>query len=280
MKLPSIKLSKQTKEQLSTAGWTTLGVFVLIFTAQRLAGIFDKEQGVIQAIVHMSVSLFALRYFLRAFQFSPAECGITRPKLSLVDLGVILLILAAFCGLIFSYPGRLVWSGLSRAQMLSILSYAAYNGVKSPVVEELFFRGFLMKVYQNYWGKTAAVLIISLVFTLPHVPANLSPQQYLLSFSGYFAFSLLLAFLRLYDGHVWGCVLLHSVWNIVLGQAFVVKIDAEIRHAFFTYLIDPSLVTEQQRINFHQGLIGIALLAGTFVVAALYLKTHKTNQRA
>ncbi|GEM_PF-3677393 len=280
MKLPVIKLSDQSQEQISTAIWRTLGVFVLFYIAQGIASAFQREPGAIQGIVHMAIALFGLRYFLRSFQLSPQECGIIRPKLGLTDIGLIILILAAYAGLILSFPGRLVWSGLSRAEMLTILSYAVYNGIKSPVVEELFFRGFLFKMYQNYWGKTAAVLLTSLVFTLPHLRGNQSPQQYFISFIGYFTISLLLAFLRLHDGHVWGCVLLHSVWNVLVGHAFIVKIDAEIRSAFFTYLIDPSLVTDQQRLKLHLGQICILLLATAFVLAALYIKKRKANQRA
>lgn len=281
MKLPVIKLSDQSKEQISTAIWRTLGVFVLFYIAHAIASAFQREPGAIQGIVHMAIALFGLRYFLRSFQFSPQECGIIRPKLGFTDIGLILLILAAFTGLILSFPGQLVWSGLSRAEMLTILSYAVYNGIKSPVVEELFFRGFLFKMYQNYWGKTAAVLLTSLVFTLPHLRGNLSPQQYLISFICYFTFSLLLVFLRLYDGHVWGCVLLHNVWNVVLGHNFVVRVSTQInRDAFLTYLIDPSLVTDSLQLKHQLGLFGIALVGNVFVIAALYFKKRKANQRA
>lgn len=280
MKLPAVNLSEQTKKQLSSAVWTTLGVIVLIFVAEATAGIFYRGLSAGRGLIHIAISLLGLRYFLRSFGLSLKDCGITRPKLGFTDIGLILLILGVFSGLILSFPGHLVWSGLSREVSLGILSAAFYVGIKSPVVEELLFRGFLFKMHHNYWGRATAVLITSLVFTLIHIRGNLNPQQQLWHLTMVFLGSLLFAFLRLYDGHVWGCVLLHSVWNIVLGHAFLVKIDAEIREAFFTYLIDPSLVTDQQQRKLYLGYVGILLLAIAFVLAALYLKKRKSNQRA
>lgn len=88
---------------------------------------------------------------------------------------------------------------------LSMLLYASFIG---PVVEELIYRGIVLRIFQHY-GKTVAIFLSALLFGLMH--ENI-PQ-------GAFAFGLgiVLGYVAL-EYSVYWAILLHIVNNFIFGD--------------------------------------------------------------
>lgn len=77
--------------------------------------------------------------------------------------------------------------------------------VIAPLVEEIVFRGALLKALQKSLNLPIAVLTSSALFALVHI----NPVQ-----MGYaFVLGLILCILRLKSGSLWGCVAMHIAFN-------------------------------------------------------------------
>ena len=80
----------------------------------------------------------------------------------------------------------------------------------APLVEEVVYRGVLYSAFQRSIGTAAAVVLVTLLFALVHVP------QYYPSFSTIFLLtllSLILTLVRVYTGNLLPCIVLHTIFN-------------------------------------------------------------------
>jgi membrane protease YdiL (CAAX protease family) len=82
--------------------------------------------------------------------------------------------------------------------------------VIAPIVEEAFFRGFAFKALRPRWGGWPAAIISSLLFGVAHLSTSsiglLIPTAFL---------GLLLVYLYVRTGSLWGSVAVHSGFNAV-----------------------------------------------------------------
>ena len=95
----------------------------------------------------------------------------------------------------------------SRATVYVVAFMATFM---APVVEEVIYRGLLYSAFQRALGVPAAFLIVTLMFSLVHVP------QYYPSYSTIFLLTLLsvaLTALRVRSGNLLPCIILHMIFN-------------------------------------------------------------------
>ena len=117
--------------------------------------------------------------------------------------------------------------------------------IAAPVVEELFFRGFVLHRFAHKWGTGAGVLGSSALFAVGHV-----------EWIGHFVTGLIFALIYLRTRSLWMSVLAHAVYNGI----FAVSIG----YSFFTHQPD-----ETQTIAQFQDTLGggvLALAAGMFLM--------------
>ena len=100
---------------------------------------------------------------------------------------------------------RMIKSSKSVLYTIAILSV-----LTAPLIEEVVYRGVLYSAFQRSVGQSAAVVLVTLLFALVHVP------QYWPSFSTIFLLtllSLILTLLRVYSGNLLPAVVLHTIFN-------------------------------------------------------------------
>ena len=152
--------------------------------------------------------------------------GLTRPKrpwwrasisgllILGASLGGVQLYLMAVTALGLDYlvpsdlPGDLLLPG--GLVILTVIALA----VVTPVAEEVFFRGFLLKGLVNRWGAAAGIIISAAVFAGLHFqPAVIVPV---------FITGLLLGALYWHTGSLWPGILVHGAQNLIatLGIIF------------------------------------------------------------
>lgn len=79
--------------------------------------------------------------------------------------------------------------------------------VWTPIAEEAFFRGFVLRGMANRWGFAPALVVSAAVFAALHLsPPLLLPV---------FVTGLLLGFLYLRTGSLWPCIAVHAAQNLV-----------------------------------------------------------------
>ena len=87
-------------------------------------------------------------------------------------------------------------------------------GLVAPVVEELFFRGFLFGLYRRRQPVWVAYIVSSVVFTLLHLqPGRMNVQQMAGLATGIFLLATLLAWLYQHTGSLYPGMVAHAVNN-------------------------------------------------------------------
>jgi membrane protease YdiL (CAAX protease family) len=92
-----------------------------------------------------------------------------------------------------------------KADGLSYLAFAAAIALIAPVVEELFFRGLLLRSLQNYLGETPAIVVSGLIFGVSHFQPLLIP--------GLSAVGILFAVLTVRTGRLGPAIWAHAAFN-------------------------------------------------------------------
>lgn len=90
----------------------------------------------------------------------------------------------------------------------------------APVVEEVVYRGVLFSAFQRSIGTVAAVMLVTTLFALVHVP------QYYPSYSTIFLLtllSLILTLVRVYTGNLLPCIILHTIFNAFQSALLVAE---------------------------------------------------------
>jgi hypothetical protein len=80
----------------------------------------------------------------------------------------------------------------------------------APLIEEVIYRGVLYSAFQRTVGVAPAVLFVTLIFALVHVPQYYeSPATLALLL----ILSLVLTLMRAYSGNLLPCIILHTIVN-------------------------------------------------------------------
>jgi membrane protease YdiL (CAAX protease family) len=90
------------------------------------------------------------------------------------------------------------------ALLLSLLAIAV-----APIVEELFFRGFLYTNVRAYWGFPLTIVITSGYYAALHFGASIVPPLLM------FPYGLIAGLVRERYGSVKPAIYLHVVWNLI-----------------------------------------------------------------
>lgn len=96
--------------------------------------------------------------------------------------------------------------------------------VTAPLVEEIVYRGILYPAWQRLTGSTAAVIIVTLSFALPHIPQYWPNMAVIGSIT---TLSLILTIVRARTGNLLHCYLIHLVFNGV--QAILIVLETLVR---------------------------------------------------
>ena len=100
-------------------------------------------------------------------------------------------------------------------------------GIMAPVVEELFFRGFLFGMYRRRQPLWVAYVASSVLFTLLHLmPGQMNVQQMAGLSVGIFLLAILLAWLYQHTGSLYPGMVAHAINNatgLLLFYAFGIR---------------------------------------------------------
>ncbi len=106
-------------------------------------------------------------------------------------------------------------AGMTPAQLKDLAPWALLFVLSNGFMEELHFRGLLLKPFENLLGPLGANLCIALFFTLIHAPAQYAPD--ILPFLGIvFVLALLWGILIQKTDSLWGAVLIHAGADLLI----------------------------------------------------------------
>jgi membrane protease YdiL (CAAX protease family) len=99
---------------------------------------------------------------------------------------------------------------IMRSSMAARITLALVAALTAPLVEELVYRGLLYPALQRVTGTFWAVLLVSILFTLPHVPQYYNNAAVV---TVIFVLSLSLTLVRALTGRLLPCFIIHLIFN-------------------------------------------------------------------
>jgi len=182
-----------------------LAIVVSLFPAWSLIANVGRLVGIFAVLLIAGISVLMSVAGLRQWYACPAlrALGWTVPGPRFLVIAIISGLAAAFAVVV-----------VARAAGISIIRDPAATAVLTvtigPIVEELFFRGFLQTCLSAITGAIPAVIITAICFAAIHGPETL------LRFSCFTVTGAAYGFLRLRSGSVAASTLMHSTYNFAL----------------------------------------------------------------
>lgn len=203
--------------------------FVLFLAGDFLSSVpFDLLFSVVQLPVRELYSILRMAgcllftwllfwlYTTRVLRLSMSAFGIT---FAVKKWGVLLaVLLPAFVAGAFLLIGDTVINVSAFRKILLIAAACALMALKAGILEEMLFRGYIMKLIENRWNKYAAIMLPSFLFSLVHIPSMETfsiAGVLLLVISGTLA-GVMFSLAAWKGNSISNSVLLHAVWNFVM----------------------------------------------------------------
>jgi membrane protease YdiL (CAAX protease family) len=105
----------------------------------------------------------------------------------------------------------------SRTALLIVAFMATFT---APIVEEVIYRGILYSPLQRSIGVPAAVVAVTLIFSLVHVPQYYESPQTIVLLT---VLSLILTLMRVFSGSLLPCIILHTMVNGFQSAALILE---------------------------------------------------------
>ncbi|MCI8622392.1 MAG: CPBP family intramembrane metalloprotease [Provencibacterium sp.] len=155
-------------------------------------------------------------YTIKRLHLKMEDFGIT---FGVQSWGIVLaVLLPAFVVMAFLIVGKAEINPLVFSDRILVVVASMLTALKAGILEEMLFRGFIMKLLENRWGKTVAILLPSFLFSLAHIPSMESftvGGVMLLAVSGTLV-GVMFSLVAYQGGSISNNALIHSVWNFVM----------------------------------------------------------------
>jgi len=135
------------------------------------------------------------------------------------------------------------------AEIVIAVTYSIIAALKAGVLEEMLFRGYILKLLETKWGKPVAFLVPSFLFSLLHLPSmdELSVAGVLLLMISGTLVGLMFSLVTWKGNSISNSILLHAMWNFILVTDIVhiTTVQGVYGEPFFSIIIpsDNVLVT-------------------------------------
>lgn len=226
----------------------------------------------ISGIVYIFLTYFLLKLFVaKYFHQNLYDFGIGHfhVKWKWVIIGLLLPILITVIYLFI--PGRFVITQKSTSEILAVVSRGLFfTGFGAGFVEEMVFRGIIMTLVKDKWGKLIAIVIPSLLFGLVHIIGmSFNFLNTLLVILAGTMVGIMFSLIAYESKSIWNNALVHSLWNSVIISG-IFTISTKVDHYNITnYLLrTKSLLITGGQFGIESSLI--ALLGYSLVSSYAY----------
>lgn len=219
------------------------GIGILIFSSVigSIAYSLPLPEGImafLNCVIYVGITYGLIKlYCEKVIHIKLEDCRITKPKVSPVwALCALLLPVGVSCALMCT-TGIFVANSMNVSKITNIILVALFGaGISAGVVEEMVFRGFIMRMIEERWGRFAAVIVPSVIFALLHIiNIDMNLRDIILLLIAGTSVGIMFSLIVYQSGSIWSSALVHGMWNfIMIGDI----LDINIKHnteAIFSY---------------------------------------------
>ena len=160
--------------------------------------------------------LFFWLYTTKLLHLKMKDFGI---NLNMKKWGVILsILLPAFVVATFFIVGKAEVKTFALNNTVLIVIASVTMALKAGILEEMLFRGFIMKLLENRWNKYIAILVPSFIFSLVHIPSmeNFTIGGVVLLIISGTLVGIMFSIVTYKGKSISNSIFMHSVWNFVM----------------------------------------------------------------
>lgn len=177
-------------------------VSLLFMAILPITNLTTSWMGLVNYVITFIATLFVARYLFQSFNFDQQH---TKATLYLVLLPGIIGVSILTEGLVSLIPmPQIVADYFAKLIHLDLAGYLAV-GIAAPILEELIFRGIILKAYLTHYSPTKAIVFSALIFGIAH----LNPWQ----FAAAFTIGLIIGWVYYYTRSIWPGIFIHFINN-------------------------------------------------------------------
>lgn len=223
----------------------SLLLFVISVFAQNLGilwHIFDLYT--IEYVLHGLTYLAIATWFIKILVNKGLKKPLSYYRITSIQIYPLCLILGFFLPLTVMLvyyifvPGNLIMPNYksSKEYVEMLIDGILIAGIVAPIVEEIVFRGVLLKYIEEKTNIIFAVIVTSILFGVVHLFNGelVGMDRYLLIIAGTFAGIMYATATYVYNS-IWASILLHVFWN--LWGLYIIS-NSKIDYGIFQYVIN------------------------------------------
>lgn len=254
--------------------WILFSELVRRATGHGPAGLLTGDVRTGVALGSVAIGLFLGAYAIGGLVGDRCKVRDLSPS-SLTGSSGVGLIWGAVCmGLVF---GAQTFLGHISGWTLGSIDHLASDVIVlygAALAEELIFRGVLFDYAQRWLGRTPALILSALVFTLAHVDnPGLGPLAFLTIMTG--GIALALAFEM--TGSIWACAAAHYAWNLMLGPILGAPLSGRAMQSLFKPVLPHGAGPLGGAFGLENTLPGLIVLSGATGLL-FWLKRRSTKR--
>ena len=244
-----MRIEKTRQEPWRVAMMLVLPIFIFVLaqTVALMVGDFSVKIGMPAAIGNVLASVLYPLLTVLGLSLLCEKCAyeeiedyrITGFRVRLVWLVTAIVMPLAVSGVFLLMPGEWGRTFLDSAHVWDILTGGVlFYGLAAGIVEEMVFRGVIMRTIENHWNRCAAIFVPSVLFGALHILDGglsfLSAVQLLVAGS---IVGILFSLITYESGTIWCSALVHGIWNVVIIGGIVHIGPASESDAIFNYVL-------------------------------------------
>lgn len=162
-------------------------------------------------------------------------------KLKWIIVAIALPVLVSVCYLLFSGTYEKNMIGLN-GKLIILSSGIFFTGLGAGIVEEMVFRGIMMKSIEKRFNKKVAIIVPSLLFGILHI---IGMEFNLLScvlvvFAGTMV-GIMFSLIASHSKSIWNSAIVHAFWNIIIIGGILSIGTKPDDYSLYSYVLDTKL---------------------------------------
>ncbi|MBW6411882.1 CPBP family intramembrane glutamic endopeptidase [Clostridium weizhouense] len=146
------------------------------------------------------------------------ECFIGKPRIKITWLIIAITLPVTVTAILLCFPGKLIKNDINTFQSASIIVRTIFSaGLGAGIVEEMVFRGMIMRAFDKRFGKMTAIILPSFIFGLIHlIGIKMDIISIVLLLIAGTSVGIMFSLIVYESGSVWCSAIVHGIWNVII----------------------------------------------------------------
>ena len=252
------------------------GIPTIIF----LFPVSEVTSSIIYGIFYVVIAFWGVKLISKkVLKLSLQECGIDKPKSIFKWLTFAFVLPAGVTTILLLTPGEFFRNDIQTSEAIGIVvSAIIVTGMATGIVEEIIFRGLIMKALEKRWGKLTAIMAPSVLFGLLHaLGGDLHWIDFLMLFIGGTSVGIMFSLIVYKSGSIWNSAIVHAIWNMIMIGDILYIGTSNNENSIFSYkLSSDSILLTGGEFGVE---VSIVAILGYWTVTAFILYLMKKQQK-